>query len=194
MIGILVFDDVEELDFVGALEVFGMAREMGAPCRTVLVAKNHAEIRARYGLCLKPEATFASSPPLDLLIVPGGPGARGPVRHDGNTLEFIRKQKGEIASVCTGSLILAAAHLLDGKRATTHRNRLDLLSEHPAIVVERNARFVFDGRIATSAGITAGIDLSLAIVERQWGRELAEKVAANLEWEQAGQWQSVLGN
>src|SRR4051812_41629751 len=138
-IGILVFDDVEELDFTGPLEVFGIAKASGAPCRTVLVAKHHTEVRAHFGLTFRPEATFASCPALDLLIVPGGPGARGPVRHDSATIEFIRKHTGELASVCTGALILAAAKVLEGKRATTHRNRLEMLSEYPEIHVERQA-------------------------------------------------------
>jgi transcriptional regulator GlxA family with amidase domain len=191
-IGILVFDDVEELDFIGPLEVFGVAKQNGAPLKTILVAKDHSELKAHYGLTFKPEATFASCPPLDLLIVPGGPGARGRVRHDGRTLDFIKAQKGEVASVCTGALILAAAHLLDGKRATTHRNRLDLLAEYTAVHVDREARLVFDGRIATSAGITAGIDLALAIVARHWGVQLVEKVAAVLEWDEAGEWNAAL--
>jgi transcriptional regulator GlxA family with amidase domain len=191
-IGILVFDDVEELDFIGPLEVFGIARENGAPLKTVLVGKHHADVRARFGLTFKPEVTFASCPPLDLLVVPGGPGARGPVRHDGNTLEFIKRQTGEVASVCTGALILAAAHLLDDKRATTHRNRLDMLAEYSSVRVERESRLVFDGRIATSAGITAGIDLALAIVARHWGLALAEQVATVLEWDQAGEWNTAL--
>jgi transcriptional regulator GlxA family with amidase domain len=191
-IGILVFDDVEELDFIGPLEVFGVAKENGAPLKTLLVGKNHAEMRAHFGLTFKPEVTFASCPKLDLLIVPGGPGARGHVRHDGNTLEFIKRQEGEVASVCTGALILAAAHLLDDKRATTHRNRLDLLAEYGAVHVERDSRLVFDGRIATSAGITAGIDLALALVARHWGLPLAEKVASVLEWDEAGEWNAAV--
>ncbi|HWR15260.1 MAG TPA: DJ-1/PfpI family protein [Terriglobales bacterium] len=190
-IGILVFDDVEELDFVGPMEVFGIAAKHGAPCKAVLVAKTHAEVRAHFGLTFKPDATFASCPPLDLLIVPGGPGARGPVRHDGATLEFVRKQPGEVASVCTGALILAASHVLDGKRATTHRSRVELLREYNAITVDADARVIFDGRIATSAGITAGIDLALAIVQRHWGEELSGRVAETLEWDRAGQWKTA---
>ena len=191
-IGILVFDNVEELDFIGPLEVFGIAKEQGAPCKTVLVAKSHGEVSAHYGLRFHPEATLASCPPLDLLIVPGGPGARGPARHDGAIIEFIRKQTGMVASVCTGALILASARLLDGKRATTHRNRLDMLAEYAGVEVDGKNRVIFEGRVATSAGITAGIDLSLAIVAREWGLEMAEKVATFLEWDRAGEWQEAL--
>jgi transcriptional regulator GlxA family with amidase domain len=191
-IGILVFDDVEELDFIGPVEVFGIARENGPPLKTLLVGRNHAEMRAHFWLMFKPEVTFASCPALDLLVVPGHPGARGHVRHDGQTLEFIKRQMGEVASVRTGALILAAAHLLDDKRATTHRNRLDMLAEYGAVHVQRDSRLVFDGRIATSAGITAGIDLALAIVARHWGLPLAEKAAAVLEWDDAGEWNTAL--
>jgi transcriptional regulator GlxA family with amidase domain len=177
---------------VGPLEVFGIARDQGAPCRTILVSKSHTELKAHYGLNFRPEATFASCPPLDLLIVPGGPGARGTARHDSAIIEFIRQQSGEIASVCTGALILASAKLLEGKRATTHRNRLDMLAQYPGVQVDGNKRVIFDGRVATAAGITAGIDLSLAIVAKHWGHELAVKVAEFLEWDKAGEWQSSL--
>ena len=187
-IGILVFDDVEELDFVGPLEVFGQAQQLGAPCRVLLVASDAREIHCRYGLRLRPEANLAACPQLDLLVVPGGPGARTHARANPAILAFIRQQPGAVASVCTGALILAAAGVLTGHRATTHWSALDLLRATADVQVEAGVRMVFDGRIATSAGVSAGIDLALALVGRRWGGELAREVAKRIEWEGVGQW------
>jgi transcriptional regulator GlxA family with amidase domain len=94
--------------------------------------------------------------------------------------------------VCGYGALILAAHLLDDKRPTTHRNRLDMLAEYGAVHVERDSRLVFDGRVATSVGITAGIDLALAIVARHWGLTMAEKVAGVLEWDEAGEWSTAL--
>src|SRR5215470_18203733 len=106
-IGILLFDDVEELDFAGPYEVFGMAARFGAECRALLIAD--APVRCRYGLRVLPDCSMASAPPLDLLVVPGGLGARTHARENPAILDFIRAQRGFVASVCTGALILAAA-------------------------------------------------------------------------------------
>ena len=192
-IGILVFDDVEELDFVGPLEVFGQAQQLGAPCRVLLVASDARELRCRYGLRVRPEANLAACPQLDLLVVPGGPGARTHARANPAILAFIRQQPGAVASVCTGALILAAAGVLTGHRATTHWSALDLLRATAGVQVEAGVRMVFDGRIATSAGVSAGIDLALALVGRWWGRELAREVAHRMAWEGAGHWQEPPG-
>lgn len=190
-IGILVFNDVEELDFVGPLEVFGQAQQLGAPCRVLLVASDEQELRCRYGLRLRPDASLTACSGLDLLVVPGGPGARTHARANPAILEFIRRQPGAVASVCTGALILAAAGVLAGHRATTHWSALDLLRATAGVQVEAGVRMVFDGRIATSAGVSAGIDLALALVGRRWGRELAREVAHRMEWDGAGQWQET---
>src|SRR5947207_2803809 len=88
-----------------------------------------------------------------------------------------------VVSVCTGALILAAAGMLDGLSATTHHSSLDLLREYGQITIQEGTRFVMHERVATSAGVTAGIDLALALVAREWGHSVAESVAANLEWE-----------
>ena len=181
-IGILIFDDVEELDFTGPLEVFGMAANFGAECRTATVAEQRREIRCRHGLRVVPEFSFEDAPPLDLLIVPGGLGARTHARGNIKILDFVRRQSGMVASVCTGALILANAGLLDGLTATTHHNSLDLLRQHAEIDVRERTRFIMHDRVATSAGVSAGIDLALALVAREWGESVAEKVAANMEW------------
>jgi transcriptional regulator GlxA family with amidase domain len=183
-IGILVFEQVEELDFIGPLEVFGMASQFGADCQTVLIASQLlGPLRCRHGLRVLPECTLEEAPALDVLIIPGGIGARTQARADPEILEFVRQQPGLVASVCTGALILAAAGVLDDLAATTHHSALDLLREHAAVNVRSEVRFVLHERVGTSAGVTAGIDLALAIVMREWGDVVADAVAANLEWE-----------
>jgi transcriptional regulator GlxA family with amidase domain len=181
-IGVLIFDDVEELDFAGPLEVFGMAARHGADCRTLLIATERSDVRCRYGMRVVPEYTIDDVPVLDLLIVPGGLGARTHARSNPKILDFVRRQPGMVASVCTGALILASAGLLDGLSATTHHNAYDLLREFPRIDVIEGDRFIIHDRVATSAGVSAGIDLALALVARLWGESLAETVVANLEW------------
>ncbi|HEY8133365.1 MAG TPA: DJ-1/PfpI family protein [Thermoanaerobaculia bacterium] len=186
-IGILIFDDVEELDFVGPLEVFGMAARHGADCRTLLIAEELNEVRCRYGMRVIPEFTLDNAPPLDLLIVPGGLGARTDARQNPKILDFVRRQQGMVASVCTGALILANAGLLDGVSATTHHNAFDLLRESPQVDVREGVRFIIHDRVATSAGVSAGIDLALALVAREWGDSIAATVEANLEWKSGKQ-------
>ena len=182
-IGILVFDEVEELDFVGPLEVFGMAARFGADCETLVIAPQPGHVRCRHGLQVLPDCSLQEAPALDLLIVPGGLGARTHAKANPQILEFVRRQRGTVVSVCTGALILAAAGILDGFSATTHQSSLDLLREYGQITIQEGARFVMHERVATSAGVTAGIDLALALVAREWGHSVAETVAANLEWE-----------
>jgi transcriptional regulator GlxA family with amidase domain len=181
-IGILVFDDVEELDFVGPLEVFGMV-SCANQLEILIVAEAVKEIRCHYGLCVLPSHSLAQCPPLDLLIVPGGPGARKYARDNPAILEFVRQQQGYLASVCTGALVLAAAGVLKNESATTHHNRLGMLRDYNGVRVEEDVRMVIGDRVATSAGVAAGIDLSLALLSRWWGDEVAQKVAENMEWE-----------
>ena len=128
-IGILVFEEAEELDFVGPYEVFGMAAEFGEPCRAVVIAETDAAVRCAHGLRVLPDCTIENAPHLDLLIVPGGRGARLHARNNPKILEFVRQQKGAVASVCTGAMVLAAAGVLDGMEATTHCAHYDQLRE-----------------------------------------------------------------
>jgi transcriptional regulator GlxA family with amidase domain len=180
-IGILVFDDVEELDFVGPLEVFGMASR-DLETKVLTIAETGNEVRCHYGLRVRPDCTLAQCPSLDLLVVPGGPGARAHARVNPQILEFVRKQQGFVASVCTGALVLAAAGVLKGENATTHHSRFDMLREYEGVSVQENVRMVIGERVATSAGISAGIDLSLALLAKFWGEQVAERVADNMEW------------
>ena len=181
-IGILIFKEAEELDFVGPYEVFGMAAEFDAPCQTVVIAESLEPIRCAHGLRVLPDYPIGKAPALDLLIVPGGRGARMHARKNPEILEFVRQQKGTVASVCTGAIVLAAAGVLNGIDATTHCAHYDQLREYDQVRVREGVRFVMHDRIATSAGVTAGIDLSLAFVARFFGESLARRIAENLEW------------
>lgn len=183
-VGILIFDDVEELDFVGPLEVFGVAARLSGSLQVVTISHDGGPIRARYGLQVTPDCSFETCPRLDLLVVPGGRGARERVRFDEGTLAFVRDHadRAPIASVCTGSLILAAAGLLRGRRATTHQTALELLRRYPGVRVVNGARFTRDGTVATSGGISAGIDLALDIVREHFGEEIARYAERTLEY------------
>ena len=180
-IGILVFNDVEELDFVGPLEVFGVASELGADCRTAIISEQLDPVRCRHGLRLFPERTLDDAGELNVLIVPGGAGARLEAAKNPRILRFIQEQRGFIASVCTGAFVLAAAGVLKNLPATTHHEFVDALAKYE-IDVRRSDRFVINDRVATAAGVTSGIDLALALVARFWSENLAAKVAENLEW------------
>jgi transcriptional regulator GlxA family with amidase domain len=182
-IGILVFEEAEELDFVGPYEVFGMAAEFDAPCQTLVIAESLQSIRCAHGLRVLPDQTIDKAPRLDLLIVPGGRGARVHAQKSSQILEFVRQQEGTIASVCTGAMVLAAAGVLNGFDATTHCAHYAQLREYDQVQVCEDVRFIMHDRVATSAGVTAGIDLSLAFVARLFGQSLAERIARNLEWE-----------
>jgi transcriptional regulator GlxA family with amidase domain len=182
-IGILIFEEAEELDFVGPFEVFGMATEFGEPCRTIIISESVEAVRCAHGLRVLPDYAIENAPALDLLILPGGRGARIYARSNPKILEFVKKQNGIVASVCTGAMVLAAAGVLDGIEATTHCAHYEQLREYERVEVREGVRFVMHDRIATSAGVTAGIDLALALAARFFGQALAQRIAKNLEWD-----------
>jgi len=183
LVGILLFDDVEELDFAGPWEVFGIASQL-RNLTAFSISKDGEPIKCRYGLKVRPDHSFANSPRLGLLIVPGGRGAREKVRFDAETLAFIKNHaaRAMTASVCTGALILAEAGLLDGIRATTHAYQLDLLRKYPKVKVLGDHRFIFEGNVATSAGISAGIDLSLELLRRRYGDQFVREIIDIMEY------------
>lgn len=191
-VGILIFDDVEVLDFCGPFEVFSVARnpdrdgEDEPLFRAVTIAEEDRLITCRGGLLVQPHYTIANHPPLDIVVVPGGKGTRRE-RYNQNLLDWITLQDQKIellTSVCTGSFLLAEAGKLDGLQATTHWASVDHMREtYEAISMQSDTRFVDQGRIITSAGISAGIDMSLHIVERLHGADAVAYTARRMEYE-----------
>lgn len=193
-VGILIFDDVEVLDFAGPYEVFSRTRlvpgvqsrrsEESAPFRVFTVARSRDPIRTTGGLMVVPHHSFADAPRIDLLVVPGGIGTR-PLLERPDTLDWIRRAAAEarkVTSVCTGSLLLAKAGLLKGRSATTHWGALDLLESLDADVKVDRARRVVDDGIISSAGVASGIDMAFYVVESLCGREVADETAHYIEY------------
>ncbi len=185
-IAFLAFADVQSLDVFGPLEVFSMANHAQPGAYALeLVAPTMRPVSTSSGVALTPHATTAQTTgPLDTLLVAGGNGARRLSYRDPELVAWIAgaaAQARRVASVCTGAYLLAAAGLLDGRRATTHWDYCDQLQKlYPQIDVDPTPIFVRDDNVYTSAGVTAGIDLALALVEEDLGRELALMVARYL--------------
>lgn len=187
-VAIFIFDEVEVLDFCGPFEVFAVtgARSQDKPFDVFTVAETAATITARNGLSVNPKFSFADCPQADVLVIPGGYGTR-PLIHNEAVRAWIRAQAEQaelVMSVCTGSLLLGKAGLLEGLSATTHFAAMDELRKHaPNTQACPGQRIVDNGRILTSAGISAGIDLSFHIVARLLGREVAQETARYMEYD-----------
>jgi transcriptional regulator GlxA family with amidase domain len=193
-VGILIFENVEVLDFAGPFEVFSRVRlspgvdsrrsEESAPFSVFTVARSLGSIRTTGGLEIVPRYSFADAPRIDLVVIPGGFGTRA-LLEDREVLDWIRSTAARcklVTSVCTGSLLLAKAGLLERHHATTHWGALDLLqSLSTGIEVERELRVVDDG-VVTSAGVASGIDMSFLIVEKLFGRTVADETAKYIEY------------
>jgi transcriptional regulator GlxA family with amidase domain len=191
-VGILIFGDVEVLDFCGPFEVFSATRlneekrrEEPSPFNVFLVAETKNLITAAGGMKIAPEYSLNDCPSLNILVVPGGWGTRREM-NNGPLLSWIadRAKKVEtLASVCTGSILLGKAGLLEGRRATTHWRSLDWMSElFPTTKVEKGLHFVEEGNLFTSAGISAGIDMALKVVARYFGESVARATARHMEY------------
>ena len=182
--GFLLFPDAEELDLVGPWEIINVWRKYaGGPERCLTVSQTGGEIRFAKGMGIVADYSFENCPPLDYLLIPGGQGTRVEVNNP-HLLEFVKKQAAsckEVMSVCTGSFILQAAGLLKGKRATTHWASLERLRELPEVRVTEK-RFVRDGNVWTAAGVSAGIDLALALIAEEAGEEVAGQVQLYAEY------------
>lgn len=181
---VVLFDGVQSLDVTGPVEVFAGAQHVtGAPdpypIRTASL--DGAPVRTQSGLRLAADSSLDDAPRPHTLLVPGGEGSLDP---DPRLVDWLRvhaPRAERLVSVCTGAALLAAAGLLDGRRATTHWAFCeDLARDHPAVDVDPDPIFVRDGKIATSAGVTAGIDLALALVEEDHGRDAALVIARHL--------------
>jgi cyclohexyl-isocyanide hydratase len=177
-IGILVFPSVQQLDLTGPYEVF--ASIPGA--KVHLIWKDRSPITSATGLVLAPTMTFSECPALDVLCVPGGSGINALLR-DAEVLGFLRAQAARaryVSSVCTGSLVLGAAGLLKGRRATTHWASHDFLAKFGAIPT--HGRVVRDGNLFTAGGVTAGIDFGLTVVAELLGEAQAQVIQLGHEY------------
>jgi transcriptional regulator GlxA family with amidase domain len=183
-LGFLVFPDVAELDFVGPWEMLGHWRQASdAAPRGVLIGEQAGTVRCVHGLSVVAETSFRDCPPLDYLFVPGGFGVRREVDNPA-LVGFIAEQAKRcraVLTVCTGALLLHRAGLLSGKRATTHWSVLGELRAFGDVVVEEE-RFVRDGAVWSSAGVSAGIDLMLAFIASVAGNGMAAIVQAAAEY------------
>ena len=177
-IGILVFPKIQQLDLTGPYEVFAAAKGT----RVHMVWKSREPVTSSTGLVLVPTASFDDCPPLDVLCVPGGGGVNA-LLEDEEVLDFIRhraRQARFVTSVCTGSLVLGVAGLLQDKRATSHWNALDFLSRLGAVPTPE--RVVRDGNLITAGGVTSGIDFGLTVIAELLGQDEAETVQLQLEY------------
>ena len=187
-IGILLFDGVEELDAVGPWEVlsFWARRSPEDGYQVVTLSESGGSVACAKGLTVEAQHSYSDVPALDVLVYPGGRGTR-PHLEDQAQLDWVRSQREQVpllTSVCTGSLVYAAAGLLQGRPATTHWAALDLLSElDPTVDVRPDDRFVDDGDVITAAGVSAGIDMALHLVDRLAGRERAKEVRRGIQYD-----------
>jgi transcriptional regulator GlxA family with amidase domain len=190
--GIVVFKDVEVLEFCGPFEVFSVTRlneqrrrEELSPFNVFLVAEAKSLLMATGGMKVFPDYDLDDCPELNVLVVPGGWGTRKEMNNE-RLLGWIAERSRQVeilTSVCTGALLLGKAGLLDGKRATTHWRSLDWMQElFPTTHVERQLHFVEDGTLFTSAGISAGIDMALKVVARYYGDAIARGTAKHMEY------------
>ncbi|WP_340084712.1 DJ-1/PfpI family protein [Siminovitchia sp. FSL H7-0308] len=200
-VGILIFDDVDAMDFVGPYEVFNLSTNKESdvpklflnqlplkekPFLVNTVSVDGEPITVHNGLKVQPDFSFDTAPGFDVIVVPGGPyRAIKNVSGHASIIDWITQQskKSLIVSVCTGAFLLAKAGLLNGKKATTNQAALHLLQKsYPEIEVIRDVKYIDQGDIVTSAGISSGIDMSLYIVERLLDEEAAIRTANTIEY------------
>lgn len=191
-VGIVIFDDIEVLDFCGPFEVFAATRldeakrrDEPSPFVVLLVSERGGTITTSGGMRVAADHSFATCPQLDILCVPGGWGTRRELANP-VMLEWLRTRARQVellTSVCTGAMLLGFASLLDGRSATTHWRSLDWMADSfPQTRVVRDRHVVDDGDLITSAGISAGIDLALQVVARYCGEAVARGTARHMEY------------
>lgn len=189
-IGILLFNEVEVLDFAGPFEVFSIATAEDKKSnlfRVKTIAETKKTISARNGLKVMPDFDLEDCPSLDVLIIPGGYGAEEIEIHNQKLISWIQQRAADtpiVASICTGAFLLAEAGLLNGKHATTHWMDIDRLKrEYPQLSVQRNVKFVDEGSILTAGGISAGINLSFYLLKKLFGNAIAIETAKRMEYD-----------
>lgn len=189
--GILIFDDAEELDFVGPWEVLASACKEGD--RVVTIAERPEPVRCAKGLRVVPDHTLDDAPPLDVVLVPGGKGTRREVDNP-PLLAWLAKTASTatwVTSVCTGSFLLEAAGPAKAKRVTTHWGAVDeLRARAPDLTVVEDARWVVEGNLVTAAGVSAGIDMALWLVGQLYGVAHARTVQRYIQYDPAPPYQA----
>ncbi len=192
-IGIVLFDDAEELDFVGPWEVFTMATADLADAKVLTIAERRDPVRCAKGLRVLPDQDFAGAPELDVVLVPGGQGTRREVENP-VLIEWLGRTAARcrwVTSVCTGSLLLHAAGLASGRRITTHWAFVEELRRRaPDATLLAGVRYVRDGNLVTAAGVSAGIDMALWLVGQIWGVDRARRTQRFMEYDPAPPYQA----
>ncbi|MDM7831425.1 DJ-1/PfpI family protein [Cellulomonas edaphi] len=188
-VGIFVFDGAEELDVVGPYEVLAAwARVSPLHPEVVTFSRDGGGVRCAKGLCVVPDLAAADVGPLHVLVYPGGHGTRA-LAADPDHLAWVREMRERtplMASVCTGALVYAAAGLLTGRTATTHWSAFDeLVALDPSVLADDEARYVDDGDVVTSAGVSAGIDMALHLVARLDSVDVARAVRREIQYDPA---------
>lgn len=186
-IGFLVYEDLQSLDLVGPLDAFGAANEYagreGGAYELVTLGLHERPVRAENGLAFVPDAAIGRAPALDTLVIPGGRGSRV-INREAAVLDWVRERSGDtrrIVSTCTGIYLLAATGLLDGRHATTHwRFEEDVRRQFPRVRLDVDQLYVRDGAFHTSGGLTASMDLTLAMIEDDLGPTVAMATARHL--------------
>lgn len=186
-VGILLFDGVEELDFAGPFEVFAGLQKATGRGRVVTIAERPGPVACANGLRVLPDHGFDDAPPLDVVLVPGGQGTRSEVDNP-ILIEWLRKvgtQCEWVTSVCTGVLLLHEAGFAKGKRVTTFWGFIDDLRKRGDVTVLDGPRYVRDGNLVTSAGVSAGIDMALWLVGQIHSPDVARRVQRGIQYEPA---------
>lgn len=187
-VGILIFNEVEVLDFAGPFEVFSIAAKDNEKLfKVITISENGEIIHAMNGLKIQPDTSFNHKLDLDILIIPGGYGAEEIEIKNKKVINWIKVQKEKVkilASVCTGAFLLAESGILDNKKATTHWMDISRLeNEYPKINVIKDTRFVDESDIITSGGISSGINMSFHIIKKLFGLQIAEMTAKRMEYD-----------
>lgn len=187
-IGIVLFDEAEELDFVGPWEVFTMAARTGQEVEVVSVAQEERPVRCAKGMRVLPDLRLDAAGDFDIVLLPGGQGTRREVSNP-VLIEWLRKTSARcswVTSVCTGALLLCEAGLARGRKVTTHWAFVaDLRARYPDVEVREQVRYVRDGNLVTAAGVSAGIDMALWLCGQLWGVEVARKTQRAMEYDPA---------
>lgn len=184
-IGIVLYPDFEELDAIGPYEVFGgFCMSSNGEWQVVTISESPGVVRGFHGLEVTAAHGFDDAPQLDVILLPGGIGSRAEMKNP-RMLDFVRRSAGTcryVTSVCTGALILHQAGFLSGRRATTHWSALDLLRGLSDVEVAEGERYVHDGNVITSAGVSAGIDMALYVVSLLKDAQTAKTVQKYIEY------------